>query len=173
MRVNLFDEKKVRRKIRWSRIFVAVMVIALVVTPATHFYYNHMELESLKNRSQSKAAQLDTLRIEEETYFELREEISEFEMPEEIVISRYRLREPMQEFGSITPEELTLTRMDYRDGEVLLEGFAGEIEMLLELAQNIHSSELLKLESLSHFQRGDYVEFVMTLHFDTREEFPQ
>ncbi|SDL59458.1 PilN domain-containing protein [Halarsenatibacter silvermanii] len=170
MRVNLFDEKKVRRKIRWSRILTAVLVIAFVITPAAHFYSNHQELASLRNRSQSLAVQLDTLRVEEETYFELREEISEFEMPEEIIISRYRLRGPMQEFGEIMPEELTLTRMDYSDGDMMLEGFASEIEMILELAENIHKSEILGLESLSHFRRGDYVEFTMALHFDTREE---
>ena len=173
MRVNLFDRKKSRPEIRWGRIVITVLIIIFIALPAIHFYLNYTEVRSLRDQSERLSNQLESLRAQEEEYFELREKISEFEMPEEIEITRYRLREPMREFGNIMPEELSLERMDYSDGEMELAGFASEIEMILQLAENIHGSELLELESLNHFQREDYIDFNMSLYFDTREELPK
>ena len=172
MRVNLLDEKRIRRQVRWDQIFIVLMVVVFLVLPAFHYYLNRAELQRLKEDRDSLQAQIEELQPQEQRYYELQEKIREFEIPEEVVVTRYRLQEPLSEFGRILPEEMTFKNMDYEDGSMSIDGFAGDIEDILKLAENIHNSDVLRLGTLQHFSREDHVDFSIDLSLQTREELP-
>lgn len=172
MRVNLLDEKEIRRQIRWDQIFIVIMVIVFLVIPAFHYYLNYSELKSLEREKESLQAQIEELQPQEERYYELQEQIREFELPEEIVVTRYRLQEPLEEFSHILPEEMTFVNIDYEEGNMSIQGYAGDIEDILSLAENIYNSDMFDLGTLHHFTRDDHVDFFIDLSLNTREELP-
>lgn len=172
MRINLLDEKEIRRQIRWDQIFIVVLVIIIFFLPAGHYYLNYMELDRLKTQRDSLQAQSEALQPRVEEYFELQEQIREFEIPEELEVTRYRLGRPLRQFGVITPEAITLESLDYEDGELVVQGFSEDIDSILTLVEEIFNSDLLTLGSLQRFHRNDLIDFTIELTLETREELP-
>jgi len=172
MRVNLLDEDKIKRQIRWDQIFIVVLVIVLLALPAGNYVLNYLEIQRLEREKGIVEDQLEVLEPQRERYFELESQIAQFELPEEIEVTRYMLADPMRELGLIMPGEVTLEQMDYSDGEVAIAGYAGSIENILALVQNIFDSEFYDIISLQHFQRADVIGFDLEVSLDTREELP-
>jgi len=172
MRVNLLGEKQIKRSIRWDQIFLVLLVIFVLVLPAGHYYLNYLEVQRLERDIGIMEDQLEVLEPQLEVYEELQAEIAQFELPEEIEVTRYMLAEPMQELGLIMPGEVTLEQINYSDGDITINGFAADIENILALTQNIFNSEQYSIISLEHFQRGDVVDFNLEVSLETREELP-
>lgn len=172
MRVNLLDEKKVRRKIRWDQIFIVLLVIFLLVLPVGHYFLEYMELQRLERERGQLEDQLAVLEPQLQEYRELEAQIAQFELPEEIELERYMLGGPMRELGVIIPELVTLEQLDYDKGELSIDGYAEEIDILLSLVQNVFDSDYYEVISLQHFQRDDVIAFNLEVHLDTREEYP-
>lgn len=172
MRVNLLDEKKVRREIRWDQIFIVLLVIFLVVLPLGHYFLNHLEIQSLEREKRALEDQLEVLEPQLERYRELERQIAQFQLPEEIEVVRYRLAGPMRELGIILPDMITLEQLNYEDGEITLEGYTQNIDILLNMVQNVFDSEYYDIISLERFDRDDFIEFNIQVSLETREEMP-
>ena len=173
MRVNLLDEKKIKRDIRWDQIFIVLLVIFVFVLPAGHYYLNYLETQRLERDIGIMEDQLEVIEPQLEEYEDLQAQIAEFELPEEIEVTRYMLADPMQELGVIMPGQVTLESISYNDGDISVNGFASDIENILTLVQNFFDSDYYSVISLQRFQRGDVVDFNLEVSLETEEELPQ
>ena len=117
--------------------------------------------------------QLEIIEPQLEEYEDLQAQIAEFELPEEIEVTRYMLADPMQELGVIMPGQVTLESISYNDGDISVNGFASDIENILTLVQNFFDSDYYSVISLQRFQRGDVVDFNLEVSLETEEELPQ
>lgn len=172
MRVNLLDEKELKRQIRWDQIFIVLIIVFVIVSPTLHYFINYVELEGLKREKRNLQDQLEALEPQLEEYFSLQEQIEQFQLPEELEVTRYRLGSPVQEFGTILPAPVTLEQIDYSKGEMSIQGYANSIEDILTLVQNIFDSEYYSVISLQHFQRDDVIDFDLDVTLETQEEMP-
>ncbi len=172
MRVNLLDEKEIKRKIRWDQIFIVLIVVFIIVLPAIHYFINYVELQGLKRDREIVKEQLEVLQPQLDEYFALQEQIDQFQLPEELEVTRYRLGDPMQELGAILPDSIALEQINYSEGEMVIQGYANSVDSLLSMVQNIFNSEYYNVISLQHFQREEVIDFNLDVTLETEEEMP-
>lgn len=168
MRVNLL-EKDEGIKIQWMEIVVVLIIILIFAAPALNYYLNYIEVKTLEQRKNDWQTRLQALRPEEERFFKLEKEISEFKLPEKVELEKYTISPFFLEFAKITGDDISFNNLNYSSGQINISGNAESVRSLLDFSSRIFNSEVFSIISLERFQNNEQLEFNLVVELDNRE----
>ncbi|TDO92251.1 hypothetical protein DFR79_10664 [Halanaerobium saccharolyticum] len=168
MRVNLL-EKDEGLKIQWMEIVVVLIIIFTFAAPAFNYYLNYIEVKNLEQRQSNWETRLQALRPEEERYFQLKEEIANFKLPERVELEKYLVSPFFLEFAEIIGDDISFNNLDYSSGQINITGKAEDLRSLLDFSSRIFNSEVFSIISLERFQNNGQLEFNLVVELDNRK----
>ena len=163
MRINLLEEKEAH-KINWFEIGVTIAIILIFAVPVLHYFVNYIQLQNLESERNQWRQQVSNLQPQEDYYLELEEEIDDFYMPERIEPAQYPVASALEEFGIITPDNLTFESIDYIEGELYITGYTNEVDSIIRLASNINTTDIFSLLSIEQFEGNSLINFNFDLN---------
>ena len=168
MRVNLL-EKDEGIKIQWMEIVVVLIIILIFAAPAFNYYLNYVEVKNLERQKQNWETRVQALRPEEEYYYQLKDQIANFKLPEKVELEKYTVSPFFLEFAKIIDNDINFNSLDYSNGRINIRGNAEDVRTLLDFTSRIFNSEVFSIISLERFQNNDQLEFYLIVELDNRE----
>lgn len=167
MRVNLL-EKDENIKIQWMEIIVVLIIILIFLLPALNYYLNFVEVKNLEQNKTNWESRLQDLRSDEERYYQLKEEIDNFKLPEKVELEKYTVSPFFLEFAEKIRGDITFNNLEYDRGKININGNAKNIRSLLDFSSRIFNSEVFSIISLERFQNDDQLQFDLVVQLNNR-----